>query len=272
MGSKQERMQEKLIFALASHCASLQLGCGVWDADETTCREDDAEHRAQPRLSAHSEYEDVAMEDDVDEIPDGMVGDLHADHGWTASTQKGSLYHKRNFGWRKSTDSATAEIFWSLLRRFIEESEDCNSAGFHLRLIAVDAILQVHDNIQPPMWLLVPFAPETIEIFPSPEPETEENKDSNADLAGLMRVYMRHGRDAAAAAVAVDYLSRIANSIPSIALPRPATICLPHALLQQLQRRLSDESPLAKELNDCLKAVEHILERQTVTLEEIYKT
>ena len=134
----------------------------------------------------------------------------------------------------------------------------------NLRVLAVDAVLGTHPALQPPPWLLAPFVPP-----PSEGPLSA--KMPTADVAGLLRAYLKHGRIEEAALVAVKVLSRVADNVPSVALPRSAAVCLPHALLEELARRVSSSSsPVKNDLTEKLNKVQAAAARQTQVLENIY--
>ena len=130
----------------------------------------------------------------------------------------------------------------------------------------MDAILSAHTELKPPLWLLSPF-------FPSSR--TSEGplstKMPSADVAGLLRAYMKHGRVEDAGVLAVRLLSRVTDSVPSVALPRTAAVCLSHALLEELVDRLpSSLLPLRQSLSEKLGKAQSAAARQTQVLEDIY--
>ena len=78
------------------------------------------------------------------------------------------------------------------------------------------------------------------------------------------------GRVEDAGVLAVKYLDRYVESVPSVAFPRPAAVFLPHALLEELVTRLPSVAPVRKNLEASLSKVQAAAARQTQVLEEIY--
>ncbi|KAL4545234.1 hypothetical protein Ndes2526B_g02338 [Nannochloris sp. 'desiccata'] len=133
----------------------------------------------------------------------------------------------------------------------------------NLRVLAVDAVLATNSFLQPPLWLLAPF-------FPPPSEGPLSAKMPNADVAGLLRAYINHGRVEDAAVLAVKVLSKVAQSVPSVSLPRPAAVCFPHALLEDLATRVSSASPVKNDLTEKLNKAQAAAARQTQVLENMY--
>jgi hypothetical protein len=263
LGTKQQRLRERAIYALSSHCARLQL---------------------QKTGVARTSFDPITSFTDKAPGPDnGAANGLHGDdmimqmNGTTSNEDKGqqespvavlsgnlALYTTAAAG-----SSAGAQHHWKLLRRLLEAYERDDALGFHLRLMAVEAILKANHSLRPPMWLVAPFMPHG---SAAAAPAIEGRVVASADTAGLLRAYMRHDRFEDAANIAIRYLNRLKEHVPSIIMPRPASICLPHALLQELLDRLPGEVHIVQELRNCFKEVGEMVSRQTYVLEDIYAT
>jgi hypothetical protein len=135
-----------------------------------------------------------------------------------------------------------------------------------LRLVAIGAVLSTHPKICPPLWLVNPFFPSISNGVLS----KANTGNAHPDLPGLLCLYGTHGRVDQAAAMALRALKPLVDTVPSVAMPIPAIVCLPHALLQEIMERLSTQMPVRGELADALAKVERTASRQTAVLADIY--
>lgn len=255
IGNKRDRFLEKVVYSVARSCVRLQLSVSENDTIVTA---------KNLRRNNDKDLADMTM--DVDDI------NMKPGHG-TALSPRGLEHHGLTN--KSSLAAVTPKAFpvnvWWKLKRYIEDEESSvNSTGFRLRVVALDAILTVDEDIQPPMWLLDPFLSHD-GAFPEIMRAPEEENSSMSDFAGIIRVFMKHSRQEDAATIAIRYLSRILTVIPSLALPRPASICLPHALLRQLHNNLTRKSSaISRQLEQCMEEVERIVAQRTLDLESIY--
>jgi len=242
LGTQQQRMREKAVFSLATTCAELQLQTGIGSSGGTSYYTSSY----QPGENDERMFTD-------DGAPENEVG---GDGEMTTIGGKSTTM----------PSSSAASASWRRLRTHLETYEKQGSAAgaMNLRVLAVDAVLGNNARLHPPLWLLAPFVPP-----PSEGPLSA--KIPHADIAGLLRAYLKHGRVEDAAVLAVKVLSRVADSVPSVSLPRPAAVCLPHALLEELAHRVaSSASPVKGDLAEKLNKAQKAAARQTQVLESIY--
>jgi len=150
---------------------------------------------------------------------------------------------------------------WERLRCHIERYETEEFRGGWLRVAAVDAILNTEAEMQPPMWLTMPFGPLL-------SPDASSTSLGVPDVPALIRVYMLHRRFEDAAGVTVRYLSVVADTVPSVAMPRPGAVCVPHSLVVELAGCLPPGSRACKILAQTICRVQDAASRQTQFLEE----
>ncbi|KAG7671196.1 hypothetical protein KSW81_003334 [Nannochloris sp. 'desiccata'] len=246
IGTKQQRMREKAMFSLATTCAELQLQTGI---GSSAGRVD-----ASYYTNAGGSDEGMLTDDGAAENEVGG-GTVTGDREMTTSWCRTSSY----------TTSSAAPASWRRLRTHLEryEKQGFTAGAMNLRVLAVDAVLATNSFLQPPLWLLAPF-------FPPPSEGPLSAKMPNADVAGLLRAYINHGRVEDAAVLAVKVLSKVAQSVPSVSLPRPAAVCFPHALLEDLATRVSSASPVKSDLTEKLNKAQAAAARQTQVLENMY--
>lgn len=186
----------------------------------------------------------------------------------------------------QASATSAADASWQRLRKHLERYQQCGTEciGYRLYVVAVEHILRVHQCICPPPWLLSPF-------FPAPAVgplataaalhasagdgsatghESGRTATVRADIAGVLRVYMQYGRAEEAARLAVRYLRPYVETVPSMVFGKPAAVCLPHALLEELQSRLPSDVAVAQELSVMIGSLEQALMRQTEMLSDVF--
>jgi hypothetical protein len=245
VGTKQQRMREKAMLCLATTCAELQLQTGIGGNGKSN--------------GSGSYYMSNASDEGMLTEDGGAAAAAEENDGGAGAG--GNNANLSSF----SSSAASASASWKRLRTHLEtyEKPGSQAGAMNLRVLAVDAVLATNASLQPPLWLLAPF-------FPPPTEGPLSAKMPNADVAGLLRAYLKHGRVEDAAILAVKVLSRVADSVPSVVLSRPASVCLPHALLEELANRVPSTSPVKSDLAEKLSKAQAAAQRQTAVLENIY--
>ena len=237
IGTKLQRMREKAIFSLATTCAELQLQTGIGSSGDGSSNTHSGRSQEDGML-----IDDGAAQNEVGGNGEMTITDRHS----------------------TTITSSKAAASWKRLRTYLEtyEKQGSPAGAMNLRVLAVDALLATNASLHPPLWVLAPF-------FPPPSEGPLSAKMPTADIAGLLRAYMKHGRVEDAAVFAVKVLSRVADSVPSVSFPRPAAVCLPHALLEELAHRVaSSASPVKSDLAEKLNKAQAAAEQQTQVLEK----
>jgi len=181
---------------------------------------------------------------------------------------------------------SAADVAWCRLRRHLEryELEETHVSSSRLRIVAIEAVLSAHRRLCLPPWILAPFisAPglgpllqralsrSTKHTETESETASSKHRYNDPDVAALVRTYMNYGRESEAAAVAVKYLAVVTDSMPSMVLGRPAAVCIPHALFQELIERVPQTVPARQQLVEKLGKVEAAAVGQTEVIEGIY--
>lgn len=95
-----------------------------------------------------------------------------------------------------------------------------------LRLAAAEGILETDASTSLPPWLIEPYLSKY-------EPLSSQSKPQNqrADVTGMIRLLLHYGRSIEAAVLALEMLSPLVTSLPSIAFPRMGAVCIPHDLI-----------------------------------------
>ena len=159
---------------------------------------------------------------------------------------------------------------WKVLKKIILETERISiPCGSQLRLTAIESIISSDGSLNPPQWLLKPYLLNH---------HTRNRRGTlHADSSGLIRVLLQHGRVQLAAEAAMATLKPVLRSVPSVAMPKPACICLPHHLLDTILEELkgkSDQSTsmllLYEDLSTAVKKVRESSSDQTGIIQEIY--
>ncbi|KAL4855567.1 Nuclear pore complex protein NUP160 [Chlorella vulgaris] len=114
---------------------------------------------------------------------------------------------------------------WQRLKEWLQRHEG-GEHRFRLRLVILDALLQIEPDIMLPPWIMAAF-------------QAKAGPAGNGgDLGGALRVLLRHGRLADAAQLAGQHLQHILHSVPSVAMSRTSQVYFPQALLDELLSRL----------------------------------
>jgi nuclear pore complex protein Nup160 len=243
IGNEQQRMREIAMASLATTCAELQLQTGIGGKNTSTS------------YNAYASDEGMLTDDGGLAAAEEENGDLDGNGGRITTT-----------AYNNTIGSSAASASWKRLRSNLEtyEKQGSTAGAMNLRVLAIDAVLATNASLQPPLWLLSPF-------FPPPSEGPLSAKLPNSDVAGLLRAYLKHGRVEDAAVLAIKVLSRVADSVPSVSLPRPGAVCLPHALLEELVNRVSSNNQAVKnDLTEKLNKAQAAAERQSQVLENIY--
>jgi hypothetical protein len=238
-GTRLDRARERVVAALAASCVGLQA------------------RGAQGGALMQQPVDDAMEGSEVGSDDDGLA-DGTAD-GSPAAERVGS-----------GGAAAAADAAWRRLREHLERCEGQQRNGYSLRVVAVDAALSAERRFCPPRWLVAPF------LAPPPAPGAGAGAGApqqRADVAGLLRAYMRHGRLEDAAALAERHVGVITRSVPSVALARTAAVCLPHGLLQELAARLQAQpggEGARQRLAALVGAERAAAERQTAVIAQIF--
>lgn len=240
MGTKLQRSQERAIYSLASQCAQLQLRSGGSDATLSWGGD------------AYMLTEDGTEDMDTSQQEDPGAPKPQLDTATTADT---------------AASPSAVDVAWGRLRARLEGYERGDAHGYRLRLVAIEAVLKLDLALSPPRWLLAPFVPPPVEGLLA---SLTAAPQLSADVAALVRLYMRYDRMEDAAVLAVRFISVVADSVPSMVLSRPASVCLPHALFDELAAQLPQTLALRQKLVDKLAAARTAATSQTGILEKNY--
>ena len=286
MGTKQQRLRERGIAGLATMCAELQLQIGGGGGGSAALGGDagrfiDADGDEGMVTEEAEQINERNYNGGINNEFNRGIVDVGNEMSANGRGRGGASTGGASAGPGLSADAA-----WKRLRKHLEKYEvfpkkndndnsisetapgACAAGGYGLRVIATNSILGVHSNIRPPLWLLEPFFPPKTDL--SAPRSSAASGGNSADVAGLLRAYMKNGRVEDAGVLAVKYLDRYVESVPSVAFPRPAAVFLPHALLEELVTRLPSVAPVRKNLEASLSKVQAAAARQTQVLEEIY--
>lgn len=158
---------------------------------------------------------------------------------------------------------------WELLKSLIKQ-EVCLASADRLRLTAADAILEMDTTVGIPPWMMEPYLCKYDILTSSSSPQNHK-----ADSTGMLRILLKHGRIELAGQLAMEVMSPIVTRIPSVALPKGGSVCIPHDLIDSVIHSLAsnqDESTalLFKRLSEAKGILEESSSSQSKVLENIF--
>lgn len=159
--------------------------------------------------------------------------------------------------------------YWNMLKLYITRERACLAAVDRLLITATDAILDTDPLVGIPPWMLEPYLCKYELLTSNSVP-----KNHLSDSTGMVRVLLKHHRVELAGQIALELLSPIVTSIPSLALARVGSVCIPHDLINQVILLLESmpqpskqASLLLKRLQIAKKTLEQSSSSQTNVLE-----
>ncbi|PRW20989.1 kinase [Chlorella sorokiniana] len=175
---------------------------------------------------------------------DGAAAAAGADEMVTDEGAAGSSAAAAAAGDGREGGGAAAVADWRRLKDWLQRHEG-GQPRCGLRLVILEALLRTEPSFMLPPWLMRAFRPPAAA---APGAAAAATPSSSADLAGALRVLMRHNRLADAAELAAAHLQATLHSVPSVGMARTSQVYLPAALLDQLVAQLgANGAPLAAE-------------------------